>query len=205
MDDIVITPNSHKYKEEQKEAASEKRKARKVVKGPVKTKKKNEMSKISNAIFSEDAKNVKNFVLLDVVVPSFKKLISDIVTNAVDMLLFGGKQRDDRRGSAPRVSYRNYYDQRENDRPYRSSSSRSNSDYDDVILSSRGEAEYVLDSLNDIIEQYGRASVGDLYDLVGLVGDWSTNDYGWTNISSARVISTRDGWLLDMPRVVPIK
>ena len=60
-------PNSHRFREEQKQLAPvEKKKVEKVVKGSVKTKKKGNLSKISDVLISEDANNVKSYILMDV-------------------------------------------------------------------------------------------------------------------------------------------
>ena len=54
MSEPVYTPNSHKYKEEQKRAAAtEEKRVVKVAKGPVKTKK-NEVRKLADIFISED-------------------------------------------------------------------------------------------------------------------------------------------------------
>ena len=66
-----LPDNSHKGRAEKKEAVEEKR-AEKVVHGKVKTKK-NEVRKLTDIFISEDVANVKNYILLDVLVPSIKK------------------------------------------------------------------------------------------------------------------------------------
>ena len=56
-----------------------------------------------------------------------------------------------------------------------------------------------------LIDQYGVASVGDLYDLANVsTTNYTVNKYGWTNIRSAQVIRSRDGYLLKMPKAMPI-
>ena len=43
------------------------------------------------------------------------------------------------------------------------------------------------------------------FDLVGVDGPWTGNNYGWTdNIRNARVINTRDGYTIKFPRANPI-
>ena len=61
-------PNSNKIKSEQKE--TQEKKIEKVVQGTVKTKKKNELSKFKEAFISEDARNVKTYILTDVIIPA---------------------------------------------------------------------------------------------------------------------------------------
>ena len=65
-------PNSHRYKNEQKN--QEREKIEKVVTGKVITKKKSSLSKFKDEFISEDAKNVKNYVFGEVLIPAIKKL-----------------------------------------------------------------------------------------------------------------------------------
>ena len=60
-----VKPNSHKYKEEQKQEA----KKEKVISGSASRKKKSEVSKLANSIISEDANNIRNYILDDVLIP----------------------------------------------------------------------------------------------------------------------------------------
>ena len=84
-------------------------------------------------------------------------------------------------------------------------SSRTTYSYDNIVLESRGDAESVLDSMGEIIDQYGMVKVADLYDLVGLTGSYTDNNYGWTNLSTAHVVRLNDGgYLIKLPRALPI-
>lgn len=206
MDNYDFQPNSNKYKKEQREAQTEKRKIDKVVTGTVKTKKKGELSKLSSIFFPEDIKNVKSYVFMDVIVPAVKKAISDIVTTGIDMLIYGANGRSNRNSSpVSKISYTKYYDKRSDDR-FSSSESRTRTgyNYDDIVLETRGEAEEVLMRMTEMIDTYGVVSVADLYDLVGVTGNYTDNKYGWTNVRNAEAIRVRDGYLLKLPKVLPI-
>lgn len=201
-----LPDNSRKARAEkekkEKESVEEKR-AEKVVHGKVKTKK-NEVRKLTDIFISEDVSNVKNYILLDVLVPSIKKAIYDIVVNSLDMSLFGG--RGGKRPTADRISYRDYNGiSRRDDRGYGGSRSISGYSYDDIVLETRGEAEAVLSRMDEIMEEYEIVRVADLYDLVGITGDYTDNKYGWTNIHNAEVIRVRDGYKIKMPRAQPIR
>ena len=198
-------PNSHKFKEEQKETSLEKKKVEKVISGTAKTKKKTEIAKLADVFISEDVTNVKSYVLTDILIPAIKKLISDIVTDGIDMILYGGSGRSKKTSNASKVSYRNYYD-RPNDRhTVNESRPRMEYSYDKIFLESRGEAEEVLTRMDELIETYGFASVADLYDLVGITGSYTDNKYGWTNLRSAESVRVRSGeYLLKLPKALPI-
>lgn len=199
-------PNSHKSKEAQKEgAASSDKKVEKVISGSAKPKKKGEMQKFADVFISEDVGNVKSYILMDVLVPAIKKAISDIVTNGIDMILYGETGRTRKASSGTKVSYGKYYDREPDRRRDRSISSRGGYDYDDIVFETRGDAEKVLDSMNDIISQYGVVSVLDLYDLADVSTDnYAANKYGWTDISGCKAIRVGDGYILKLPRALPL-
>lgn len=199
------TPNSHRSKEAQKAAPTEKteKKVQKVVAGTVKTKKKNELTKIADIFLPEDVADVKSYILMDVLIPAAKKLIDDVVTGGIHMWLYGSSGRNRSNTSSSYVSYRNYSDNRDT-RP-RASESRSGFNYDDIILETRGDAEMLLSQMDDMIERYDQVSVADMYDAVDLSCPYTYNHYGWTNLGTATTVRTRDGWTLKLPRAVPLK
>lgn len=197
-------PNSNRFKEEQNEKIEDK-KIEKVVTGKVITKKRSKAGQFFGEIISEDAKNVKSYVFGEVLMPALKKAISDIVTDGINIILYGeSRGGSNRRSQVDKVSYRNYYDRdykinRESRPSYNSGYS-----YDDIILSTRGEAEDVLMSMEDLIDKYGLARVADFYDLVGVTGNYTDNNFGWTNLVSASIIRVRDGYIIKMPRAIAI-
>ena len=73
--------NSNRFKEESKKEKKEKtevveRKVEKVTTGGVRTKKK---SKIVDSFISEDVADVKNYLIGDILIPTLKKTLSDMV------------------------------------------------------------------------------------------------------------------------------
>ena len=204
MAELDYKPNSNRYKKEQKNVPAEKKKVEKVVTGNVKTRKKSGVSKLKDTFISEDISNVKSYILMDVLIPSAKKAISDIVRDGIDMMLWGDAHRGRSSSSASYVSYRSYSDRDRRDNRYESSRSRTIYEPEDIILDSRVEAETVLERMNELLDNYGIVSVADLYDLVGKSCDYTANRYGWTNIRNAEPIRVRDGYLLKMPKVGPI-
>lgn len=192
-----LSRNKDKHEEVKKE------KIEKIVTGTVKTKKK---SGFFGSFLSGDVADIKDYILQDVLVPSIKNAIEDMVTNGISMLLNNGETRkSNRRSSASsRISYRSYYEREESERDRDRSRRNLGYSYDDVILDSRAEAEEVIARLDELIDVYGMASVADLYDLVGINGQYTDNKYGWTDVRSATHVRVRDGYLLKMPRAKPL-
>ena len=202
-------PNSHKYKEDQKEA-SERKKLDKVITGNAKVRKKSEIRKFTDLFVSEDIHSVKSYVVRDVIVPNIKDLLYDIVTGSLKMFMFGDSARGSRhydsndRFRPAYVSYNNYSSKRDS-HYHGDSRARIGYNPDDIVLENRGDAEEVLSQMDGIIETYGMVSVGDLYDLVGKSSNYTDMNYGWTNLRNAEPVRVRDGYLLKMPKVTPLK
>lgn len=195
--------NSHRSKEGKTEALTDRKKVEKVVHGRVRTKPKSGVSKITDVFISEDAANVKSYIVMDVLVPAVKKAISDIVRDGIDMILYGESRGRKSSSASGYVSYRDYSRSDDRDR-FWDSRSRSSYAHDDIILDSRGEAEEVLTRMDELIDTYGNVSVADLYDLVGKSSEYTDNKYGWTNIRNAEPIRVRDGYMLKLPKALPI-
>ena len=199
MSEFDYKPNSHKSKAEQ--PAVEKKQIEKVVRGTVKTKPKSGLSKFAGDVGA----NLTRYAWEDVLLPSLKKAVTDIVKDGIDMIMYGETRgRRSSSGASSYVSYRDY-SRRDDDRRDRGVS-RTRTGYapDDITLESRGEAEEVLSRMDELIETYGVVSVADLYDLIGKTCQYTDNKYGWTNIRNAEPIRVRDGWLLKLPKALPI-
>lgn len=192
---------SNSDKERQEASRQSEKKVEAVVVGTAKTRKKGELQKFVNEFVPENFSIIKSDILRNIIVPSLKKAVSDIVKVGIDMILYDGKQTQ-----SSKVSYRNYYD-RDNDKVRAGSSINrfNNLDYDDILFETRGDAETVLDAMNDIISQYGIVTISDLYDLARVPNDnFTLNRYGWSSISGACAIRVRDGYILKLPRAIPI-
>lgn len=196
-------PNSHRSKELQATEQKAERKVEKVVSGKVKTRD-NKGRKLADIFISEDVSNVKSYIFMDVLVPAIKKAVSDIVTDGIDMILYGGTGGSGRSGrrASEKISYRNYYsgdrDSRRDDSP------RSRFEYDDIVFQTRSEAEAVRKEMLAVIERYGFVTVADMYDMADLTAPYTSNNYGWVNIRNSEPVRVRDGYILKLPKASPI-
>lgn len=154
--------------------------------------------------------DVKSYLLTDILLPAAKNLIGDLIGDGIHMLLWGspGAKKDSRYGG--RVSYGSYY----NDRKYGSrhesrrdepQTTKSAYQFDDIIINSRAEAEEVITLMREIVDMYGRVSIADYYELVGVTGQYTDCDYGWKSLSGVDVRRTKNGYFIDLPKAMPIK
>ena len=180
------------------------KKIEKVISGTAKTKKRSGVMKLADIFIEDDVNSVKTYIFGDVVIPTIKKTIYDVITGSLDMFFFGGTGGGRARSTADKVSYRNYtsYSSKKDTRP--ATRSVTGYSYDEIVLDSRGEAEDVLARMDELVSTYGIVSVADFYDLVGVTCQYTDNKYGWTNIRNAQVMRVRDGYMIKMPKAMPL-
>jgi hypothetical protein len=176
----------------------------KVIVGEVKLRKKGWRDKLGGAFISEDSGTVGSFVLMEVLVPAAKNMIADSVKEAIDRIFYGDSRPRSPSSRSSHINYNNRYIDRPVVNRELSRKARASHDFNDIIFDSRSEAEDVLDRLRDLINQYDVASVNDLYDLVGLTGEFTDDKWGWSDLRSASVRAIRGGYLLNLPRTQPI-
>ena len=194
--------NSHILKEQKQGADLPEKKVEKIISGNAKSKKKNKIKKLADVFITEDINSVKEYFITDVLIPTVKKAVSDILSNGLDMVFYG-ERGSKKKSGVIRPSYSGYYDKRD-ERNIGTNKARIGYSYDDIVLDSRGEAEEVLSKMDELISVYGLVSVADLYDLVGISGSHTDNKYGWTDIRNAEAVRVRDGYLLKLPRALPL-
>lgn len=203
--------NSNKSKEDtQEEVTNRSKNIGKVIEGKAVKVQKSGMGKMVEAILPEGGvTEIKNHILMDVVIPTIKKIISD----TVETVLYGATGVSSRKAprNTSRPSYVPYYNDYErnaggpaargND-PYHTGVRRTSGyDFGDVELSSRGEALNVIAHMRDIIDEYECVSVGDFYEMVDLAARHTDWDYGWVDIEGAKIVQLRHGgYTLKLPR-----
>lgn len=209
----IYPNNSDRARIRQEQGDSEKPKVRKVTKGKVIQKKKSAFKRIKEAFGIHESQGVLDYIFYDIIIPATKNMLMDSIANGAEMAIFGEARgrRDYRRGYSgsryayDQISYRgdDYGRNRDRrDRDYRERAPSGVRDYEDIIFATQSDAEDVLTGLLDIIDAYDEARVADLYDLAGITAEYTTGNFGWRNLSSARTKRVRDGYVLDLPRPI---
>jgi len=204
MDTERYPSNSHKSRTE---PPDEPKKIEKVIKGSVVTRKKTLSRRFIDLFFGDDVESVSSYIMYEVLVPAMKDTVFDMIRGGTEMLLFGeskGVSRQKRSGRGGGRSYVQYdrVSYRDERRREPASRSRGHHNFEEVVLESRTEAEEVRNTLIDLLEEYGIATVADLYDMVGIDRNYTDEKWGWDNLSASRIERVKGGWLINLPRPI---
>jgi hypothetical protein len=194
--------------------SEEPKKVERVTSGEVIRQKKSWRKRFNENFVGGDARSVSSYVFLDVLIPAAKDAISDAISGGIEKMLFGEARSSSRRsarGYGSNNSYTSYNRFTPNsplgrrDEPRGPSRrARATHDFDEIVLATRVEAEEVVDRLFNLVSQYESATVADLYDMVGVTGNYTDDKWGWTDIRGAGVTRVRNGYLLDLPKPEPL-
>lgn len=185
--------------------------AKPVVQGKVTHKKQPATKRLRESLGLEETRTVGDYLVWDVLLPAAKEMVADLVKKGIDVFLYGGTQSSGRPSSRGKshVSYSGYYSKNrdyayDNDRR-RSRYSGGRFDSREFVFDDRRDPELVLSELCEIVSMYGFAKVSDFYSLVGETErNFTHQNYGWENLSTATVMRVQDGWVVDLPNPVPL-
>lgn len=179
---------------------------------------------VRDEFVSEDAPSVGNYILWDIVIPALKNMISDMGHGAIDIALGTDSRRY--RGRSSRgdsyVSYNRMYD----DRDYYGGRKRRRRDWDDdydddyyprsrrreepsdIGFRYKEDADDVLEMMISYLERYPEIGVpvAYFYDKIGrtIPGNFTDEDWGWTDLSRTKVVPHGGRWYIDFPKVRPL-
>lgn len=199
MNSDLYKPNSHKAKKEQQQKPP--KEIQKVVTGNVKSKEQPMAKKMAKSFLADDLSNVKSYIILDVLIPTIKEAVSQIIKNGSDMLIFG----DVKPLGGKRAGY-NYNGISSSKsmvkNPHKTANRRAMHDFREVTFETRSDAMEVLSQLNELIENYGSATVEDFYIFIGegKTAKYTDRKWGWTNLEGRNIERVLGGgYMIDLP------
>lgn len=206
----VIISNSDKSRVESQK--TERPVVSRVVQHQAKIKEDTFWDKFKKAWFGEDVKNVGDHLIFGIGIPAMKATISDMVSNGINIMLFGETGSRSRRD--PRSSgYSGYY-RRESDRE-RESRKRDEVGYiwEQVEPMSKSDVLSIIAKIRDIANDYEYVTQAELLSALGFGKDdidWTDEGLVWymddlRGPSDNFYRTVRGGYLLDLPRPKKIK
>lgn len=205
IDVSSLEPNSYKYRAEKANKEIPKNGREKIApvidRSKVVSTKKPLGKKISETFMTEDAKDVKTWLLMDVLIPGIKSTILDILS----MMFFGetnyrGSSR--KSSSSGRVDYRSKYQSSSERTTRRRRNERYDSDdqvdFRNIIIRNREDAEDIIEEMRKRIRDVNSVSIADLLDLIDVPGRYTDNNWGWDDEMDVGIRRVSSGYLIDV-------
>lgn len=156
---------------------------------------------------------VKDHIIKNVLGPAVKKVVVDMVTSSINMLIYKTPNNPNQPWNN---GYTNYASSKQSYKPAYTNYAQPSQPYghnpvntklngiEQFVISTHGEAYEVLEYMRSIISEYGQASVADYYELVGGRPNFIDHSYGWFNLASAHVRASRGGFIIELPPVTQL-
>ena len=180
--------------------------------------------RFKNAFTVEDARDVGDYILDEIIIPSIKKTLYDVTVGIAGRIFLNsvGVQSNNlyrENGITKVVRNRNNYSAISR-QPTRAEQmtvgipNRTRYRPTEFEFRSYDTAVQVLDDSIDYLDSYGQLSVDTYYDIIeGILKDdcpmikrdYTAQQWGWRSLSSAAVVQSVGGWTLKMPNPVSLK
>lgn len=186
-----------------------------IVTGEVSSRKRSVGRRLHDIFIGGDSKTVVHYVVNEVLIPQAKDMANEMVSTFFERMLYG-ESRPGRRshGYRPTVTpgptnYTRYSERGNNPIGRHTMARQPNASLqtrpiDDLLFSTRVEADEVLRKMYDLLGGYEFVSVRDLHSLVGWTSSYIDEKWGWTNLNGSDVRRVRDGYTLILPDTVPL-
>lgn len=184
--------------------AAPKKNVKKVVSGTASERRPPLGKRFAETFVRGDATSVWSYVFWDVMLPRIQDTVVDMAQEGISRLIFGESRRG---GRATTRSTNTYHDRYNPDAAMgkdRSSRVRTNHDFREVLIDSRVEAEEVLDTLTELVEKFGTATVADFKTMVGLEPEYTDQNWGWDSVRDATVRRAGNKYIIDIARPNPL-
>lgn len=187
----------------------------------------NKKPKIANATVKKNTigGEILNYIVKEEIEPRSKELMRNIITGTFNMINDALNKGVDKwiypDGNSPRRVVKSNgpgnYIPRTNystsvvsngDRPQKESiNTRSSINVNYIWVDTEDEARNIISTLVEDIENYGKAKVASLYEMVGIQTTFADFKYGWTKDDISRINYTRDRgkYFIDLPKPVNIE
>jgi hypothetical protein len=185
--------------------------------GEVSVKKPSLGSRFKTTFFSGDAKGTAQHVWQNILVPMAQNALLDAIQQGSERMVVGQvRSRSSMGGTIPNLlglghqAYNKMYTNGPMPGPMATTSvqqqrmNRATHNFSDFVVGSRAAAEVVIDRMYDLLSRDGAVTVADFMDLIGENADYTMQKWGWVDLHGSQVVRVPQGYLIDLPRPVPL-
>ena len=162
-----------------------------------------------------DIKTIRRHIIKSLLIPRIEDFIIDSVNDGLNMAFDRGtsgksstrRRKKKKKDEYGRTAYETFYDYDDDEEEYRSSGRKNSlTRYQNISFNSKGRLVRLIDDMRDYLDLKDSIPVGEVYQSLHIPTDnpqvWS---YGWTDLSSVKIMRYEDKYYLDICDPYPIK
>lgn len=177
--------------------------------------------RFKRTFFNGDAKGSAQYVWQNVLVPMAKNAFLDAIQQGSERMVWGEVRSRSSMGSTlPNLlglghqAYNKMYSgpiqqsgpmaAQQQLQVQQARQARATHNFSEHVVGNRAGAELIVDRMFDLLSRDGSVTVADYIDMLGGEVDYTMQKWGWLDLRGAQVVRTPQGWLIDLPRPIPL-
>lgn len=173
------------------------------LKGKV-TLKKSKMDSLGKSVIQGSITDAIANAITDLIIPAGRDLLFNVVTSVSQTLIYGESDQPSVSNRVNRIPYSSISNYNRMGRPTSHVQKVRQLPEDGFIFERKSDADAALEHLHEACDTFGVVSVQALYEICEQTAPYTANKYGWMNLDDARVERTRGGYILKLPRSMPL-
>lgn len=171
--------------------------------------------RLIDALNKSPDKNFGEWVIQDIVVPNMNKMIGMTLQSIISQIFgvgggpgWGNTYHYTNGWWNNGPAYTNYSAQSvqgPQNKQQAQQRPQAGTDLSSYVMRTREDAEMVLEGLDTYLETYDAVPVSAFFSLIGVTAPYTYNDYGWMNLSEAKVVPSVGGFSIHFPKPVRLK
>ncbi len=168
------------------------------------TLKKSKMNSLGKSVIQGSITDAIALAFTELIIPAGRDLLFDVVTSVSQTLIYGESEPPSTSNGVNRIPYSSISNYNRVGRPTSRVQKIRQRPEDGFIFERKSDADTIIEELREACDSFGVVTVQALYEICDKTAPYTANKYGWMNLDDARVERTRDGYVLKLPRSMPL-
>lgn len=168
------------------------------------TLKKSKMNSLGKSVIQGSITDAITLAFTELIIPAGRDLLFNVVTSVSQTLIYGESEPPSTSNRVNRIPYSSISNYNRVGRPTSRVQKIRQRPEDGFIFERKSDADTIIEELREACDSFGVVTVQALYEICDKTAPYTANKYGWMNLDDARVERTRDGYVLKLPRSMPL-
>lgn len=168
------------------------------------TLKKSKMNSLGKSVIQGNITDAITLAFTELIIPAGRDLLFNVVTSVSQTLIYGESEPPSTSNGVNRIPYSSISNYNRVGRPTSRVQKIRQRPEDGFIFERKSDADTIIEELREACDSFGVVTVQALYEICDKTAPYTANKYGWMNLDDARVERTRDGYVLKLPRSMPL-